>query len=564
MEQTEFENFVDRFYEKPDLDRAIEGLRFYLSQTGGFVCGEDVLMPYLFGRLTQLHPEITPRIRKVLEEEARSKPDFAASLSMWLDGPVPENALETIIQSPQDNDLLWIEFSLTGQPEPIIRLIDLFERADKIRVKLAERLAAPEPFLGRLFQRRKRTCEKFRCILDVHIDSEAGTICSRDDLDALCFMRGDAMIDKKQMDQMGKFFPIGLSAEEVNYCLTKATAKWSLCLSAIKNERVRSIINEQINERSGPALLTLLEIAARASLATDDHPTAAGYLDRFIEMNPFRAELQGLRAPFAADAEIASLSKITGEAVICQPTLTKVDVTEIVERCLANERGVQSGYGQMNAGIRKGEIFEDAEEQKYIEWTYKFDVSGSFDVLQWMDPDDWDQWRSIDGKTYQSAGLWFETKDKKTKRLLAGVNSMLRDAGWIKALETGAPISFDEYEWCDSGFLKIRARSRVLHRVIEKVLPIKSANRRGFAEIEVWVDLQSNRLVVCDAFIKNVVLNDRVAHLVLHQIFAMPNAIVSIDHPEVMVAAPGSDIEPGTDVTMYQVPSQSKLFDPSD
>jgi hypothetical protein len=562
MKQDDFAQLIECFYEEPNLERAIDGLRLYLSQARGLVCGEEVLMPYFFGRLTQLHPEITPKLREVVHESSGQKPEFIASLSRWFDDPVPEIALKRVLQSPQDNDLLWLEFSLTGQPEPIIRLIDLFERADKIRGKLEDWLGAPDNLLGRFFQTRRRTCETFRNNLDVHIDSDAGTIRTEDDLDALCFMRGDAVIDKQQMDQMGKFFPIGLSAEEVTYCVTKATAKWSLCWSAIKNERVRSIVIDQINERSERALLALLEVAARANLATDDHAAAVVYLNRYLAMNPCRNEIQGLRAPFAAGAEIESLAKLTHEAVVGPPTLNQADVKMAIQRCLANERGIQSGYGRLNAGIRKGDVFEDAEEQKYIEWTYKFDANGSFDVLQWMDPDDWDKWISIDGKSYQSVGFWFETKDTQAKRLLARANSMLRNAGWIKALETGAPFSFDEHEWRDRRFLVLRTKSPLLHKVIERVLSIKSTNRGGLAEVEIWIDLQLNRLAVCDAYIKNVVLNDRVAHLVLHQVFAMPNAMVSIDHPEVMVAPPGSGMEPGTEFTMYQVPPRSKLFEP--
>lgn len=563
MDDQEIENFVERYYEAPDPVRAIKGLQTYLAEAESLMCGEEVLMPYRFGRLAQLHPEVAPTFRHAIETLGGTKPDFCSALGEWLneDRPSPKNILDRVIQSPIDNDLLWTEFSLTGEPAPLIRLIDLFERSDKIRVEMEEWLSTPDSFVGLLLQRRRRTCERFADILDVHVDTAAGTICSEDDLDALCFMRGDVLIDKKQMVEMGRFFPIGLSEEEVTYCVTKATAKWSLYWSAIKNKRILSIVTDQISERSGRALLVVLEIAARASLTKGDQVAAGRYLERFLTLNPSRSELHALRAPLIADVVMAGLSTLSEEAVEVPSFLSSKDVRDIVRLCVANEQSVKSGYGMMNAGIRKGD-FEDAKDQKFIELTYKFDGYGSFEVVQWMDPEDWDKWVTKDGRTYQSVGFWFEISDAEIKRTREWVNWMLRDAGWVEELKFNSPDSFDEYEWRDNRFLLLKYHSLQLHGLIERLLPVKSTSKQALADIDVWISLQSQRMVACDAFVKNAVVNQEVAHLYLRQVFAMPNGIVTIEHPEVMVAPPGSGLEPGTEVTMHAVPSRSKIFEP--
>jgi hypothetical protein len=171
----------------------------------------------LFGRLAQDNPELCAVYRELGDSSVEEEKRFVENILTDLNAtpPKPINVLERVIRTPTDNDLLWAEFSLTGDTEPLIRLIDLLERSDKIRGKLVQWLQSPENMLSRIFGMSRRRFERMRTVIGIECDPSGQSILWLDDLDCLCLMYDGNFANHKRLKEVGNSLPFPISNEDI-------------------------------------------------------------------------------------------------------------------------------------------------------------------------------------------------------------------------------------------------------------------------------------------------------------------------------------------------------------
>src|SRR5579864_7349110 len=182
------------YYLDPHPERAPEALRDCIEK-GVFNDPENVVW-YLFVRIARDNPWLVRHYEALFREKPAGRPVLLSILQQVGDEETrrfledcignPEfeplrTGLETAVQdwpavaidplarpvsSRADLDLLWCEFRATGSTEPVLRIIDVFERPDRIRIKLEDWLheAPPEGRASRILWalRRKRLVRRLR------------------------------------------------------------------------------------------------------------------------------------------------------------------------------------------------------------------------------------------------------------------------------------------------------------------------------------------------------------------------------------------------------------------
>jgi len=223
--------------------------------------------------LQQLGDEETRR----LLEDLIADPQFAdvrteiqAAVEDW-----PAFAIDPLarpVSSRADLDLLWCEFRATGRTEPVLRIIDIFERPDRIRVKLEDWLheRPPEGRFSRFLwtQRRKRLVRRLRVEASIFCDLDRFEILTPQDLDCHCVMQ-DMSFDHERAQKIAKLLPFSLYGED-DRLLFKAAARWSLASHARQHAIVWDLCESEAAKRTSGCRNLLLDIAAHSALHRAD------------------------------------------------------------------------------------------------------------------------------------------------------------------------------------------------------------------------------------------------------------------------------------------------------
>ncbi len=174
--------------------------------------------------------------------------------------PTTVNAIERAIRAPTDNDLLWVEFTVCGNEEPVVRLIDVLEWTDRVREGLDAWLRRPAPrsFLS-LFHRGHQTQRELRNVAGIVCDLARQSIDTPDDLDCRCMLDGLA-ISAERFERVRRILPFPLSSDDLYHIGIKASAKWSLASNCERHPKVRDVCVSEAARRSGRARLALLNI----------------------------------------------------------------------------------------------------------------------------------------------------------------------------------------------------------------------------------------------------------------------------------------------------------------
>jgi hypothetical protein len=174
------------------------------------------------------------------------------------------------VSSRADLDLLWCEFRATGSTEPVLRIIDVFERPDRIRVKLEDWLheALPEGrvswFLWTL--RRKHLVHRLRVQASILCDLDRREILTSQDLDCHCVML-EMWPDQPRALKIAKLLPFSLYGED-DHLAFKAAARWSLASHAREHAIVWELCKSEAAERTGMCRILLEEIVAHGALCS--------------------------------------------------------------------------------------------------------------------------------------------------------------------------------------------------------------------------------------------------------------------------------------------------------
>lgn len=169
------------------------------------------------------------------------------------------------VSSAADLDLLWCEFRATGSMEPVLRIIAVFERPDRIRGKLEDWLheAPPAGQLSRLLWtlRRQRLAHKLRTKASILCQLDRCEILSQQDLDCHCVIQ-EMTLNWERALKIANLLPFSLYGEDA-HLLFKAAALWSLASHARQHLVVWNLCKAEASKRTGRCQIVLLDIVAQ-------------------------------------------------------------------------------------------------------------------------------------------------------------------------------------------------------------------------------------------------------------------------------------------------------------
>src|SRR5262249_36286126 len=135
-------------------------------------------MARMFARAAQREPVLRDAYTELAQ--AVESPSFVGFVLSLLDAGQPGDPLAAPIASPIDLDRHWAEFLLTGDREPVVRLIDWLEWLDLLRPRLAAWLQTSNQLAERS---RAAIAERIAGATGIRVDLEQRAIVSSDDLD---------------------------------------------------------------------------------------------------------------------------------------------------------------------------------------------------------------------------------------------------------------------------------------------------------------------------------------------------------------------------------------------
>lgn len=207
-------------------------------------------------------------LEKSIEEPqfAAVRTELQAAVEDWPAFAI--NPLARPVSSRADLDLLWCEFRATGNTEPVLRIIDVLERPDRIRIQLKEWLRESPPE-GRLFRflwtlRRKRLARRLRVEASILCDLDRCEILSPQDLDCHCVMQG-MTLNQERAQKIAKLLPFSPYGEDAHLSF-KAAARWSLASHTWQHSIVWDLCKSEATKRTGGCRILLLEVTAYARL----------------------------------------------------------------------------------------------------------------------------------------------------------------------------------------------------------------------------------------------------------------------------------------------------------
>lgn len=328
VHEADFNKFVDEFYRSGSPNQAAEAIWCFVhSEMFGKRSSEGSidLTQYFFARIAEDHPEVVRSYEAQLDEATPNGKVYILSLlgmvgdehtQSFLNNRFADDAykdlqqeiadtlerlpatekidvLQRSIRSSFDLDLLWIEFQITGNKEPVRRIIRTLDWRDVIREKLRDwlSLAPATQFFGRSISRHHRTLDRLSKFADIECDIERQEIKTLEDLDCICSLERGHW-SPERFTKIKAALPFDLSVEELNHIAVKATAKWLLESSAAKHELVLEACEEQGTVKEGRAELALLETTARAYLSRHDNIKARQKIEEYLERSPFYRDVQ--------------------------------------------------------------------------------------------------------------------------------------------------------------------------------------------------------------------------------------------------------------------------------
>ena len=377
MDEKEFNEYFTRYYREPNPSLAPAALQWFASSQYAHDPNARWPVQYFFSRLLELHPELRNAISRARPEVPRDQPLVIDEVLAATEPPNKiENAIDRPDLSPWINDLLWAEFSLTGQSPAVERLIDQLDRPDLVRDKI-ERWLKSGPLMRSIGKPiRNRKCARLRFELGIDCDPTKQLVKTPGDLDCQCFLNG-LEIDKFRSQRALIILPFRLTDEDQLHMAGKATAKWSLASRAREDSEVREICEEQIDRRTGRTQLSLLEIVAVAYAAQQENASASELATRYLSLDPNHAGMHSLLAGLKSRLELDTLMRLTipsargALADLADTAKHCIDVTEVAWSY--RTRYVARGPG-------------GSEQEPRIEWNMDYYDTGRFHVTQEAQP----------------------------------------------------------------------------------------------------------------------------------------------------------------------------------
>ncbi|MDP2653062.1 MAG: hypothetical protein Q8Q08_03415 [Candidatus Omnitrophota bacterium] len=286
--EEEFDRVVSYYYQNPRPQDAIEALEYLLKSDflkKQFARDTHTLemLACFFGRLAENDPKLLRTYEKLYGKAGREGQAFLvmtfgvfrdvraeeflkAKLAKTNDPRIagvlakPYTGRAGIIrdvESPQHMDLLWVEFLLTGDKEPVVKIVDVLAWKDVFAARLLARLTAEQSPEDKV-----RLKDLLARGLGLDVDVDQARIPFSGDMDILfASLLNDPRRPPAQNQALSELSQIlGFSDDEVRVMATKGAANWSLGSNARQHPKVMEYCLQEMRTRKDKAAVELQSI----------------------------------------------------------------------------------------------------------------------------------------------------------------------------------------------------------------------------------------------------------------------------------------------------------------
>ena len=452
--------FFERYYLTPKPEKAPDALADWIE--AGFFQDPGNPVWYLFVRIARDQPALVRRYEAVFRSEPEGRPAVAKillqvgdeqtkefltshlndpglepvrgerqdALENW--PPPPVDPLTRPVTTAADLDMLWCEFLATGSAEPVLRVIDVFERPDRIRSKLEAWLQEEAPrglFSSFRAMRRKHVVKTLWKQGSILCDLDRREVLSPQDLDCHCTMSG-MEASRERAVRIAKLLPIDLEGEEITLFF-KASARWSLASHAHQHSIIRDLCKSEAERRTGRCRILLLDITTFAALQVQDLETAFTALGASLTPDPERSCEQRQET----DAEWEMLLGLSREST--SPSAEQVPlVGGAVRRCVQATPAADTFRAKRIVQTTEGTELGPGD----ILWEYEVARPANLRVFQtmwWESGEVYDEWISL-GREYFRGPAYVSMPDPGSS-----LTATLMPDRYLSLLKKRQPSQFD-------------------------------------------------------------------------------------------------------------------------
>ena len=584
----ELNEVIRHYYLNPQPDKVPALLEQFISSDGfkkNQVSKEspDFVIAYSFGRIAQLNSALLKKYNEIFEkashdgrlfvlkvftvcgddqtkqflsEKAKDKKyenersDIDKVIKEGI--PVKLNPLTNEIKGPSDLDLLWAEFTISGNEKEVQKIISVLNWPDRVADKIKNYLKSPVSI-----DKKEQIVKLLSDEYNIKCNIPNSSIETKGDIDILIILHH--LQHGKNGSESFKSIKtaVGLNKEDIDYMSLKGSANWSLIINAQQYEKVFEICDAAIQNYAGYAKIALLRIAAYGYMTINDIDKAADRLRQLVALDPAdewghyslgsiyvknkdigkaKGELrllQGLNEKTGADLnneiEYATLDSINLDAV--RPENEQVDYNKIAQETIAASKKVESYESKFYVKDFTDDKLKD-EGFINIEFSIQYEKPDKFSVGQVSRSEHVaDKWITIGKKSYFQIGSWFEEPEEsgKTGGGKSKTNQFLSQDKYIAIMEKGKVKSGDISRIEGKEFVLLR------YRVDNSQggqfnIPEGSVN----AELRLLIDKDTKLISKASLKIAGTDKNGQKADIEFEQLFMNYNKKFNIEKPEVL------------------------------
>ncbi|MCP4500082.1 MAG: hypothetical protein GY822_08990 [Deltaproteobacteria bacterium] len=220
-----------------------EGLAFAV-ESGRLT--EQPMLLIAFIRIAELYPEV----KKHLEGLALATltPELGYALEKVLQPPEElknGNYVPLAPSDPEEMDLCWGEFLVTGDVKFVKRIVEVLDKEDLVRRLLNELVSETKTNALSLDEEQLLTLQETGILIGVTDEKHVPHVATAGDVDLLIWR---AVQEKHEASVV---LLKQLAPEQILYVATKGTALWSLQSNAKQHDRVRLLCNQEATKPGG-------------------------------------------------------------------------------------------------------------------------------------------------------------------------------------------------------------------------------------------------------------------------------------------------------------------------
>jgi hypothetical protein len=407
MNENEFDKFFTYYYQTQPTDNIIlEALEYFIHYVNLTTAENVSLSKQLFSRIGELKPGIIRDYEKIYShskegrqfifsvlqnigdshtkefiQKCLNQSEFKdhhntlkESLNKW--APRSLNAFNHPIKCPNDLDVLWAEFIITGNPQSVIQIIDVLEWPDIVRKKIVSWLQSKSRFQFFFNLRRKDIAQSLNTS-GVILEDNLENILSPQDMD--CYVKIDLKgnINQQRFNKFESLLPFNLTQKDLDHIHLKSRAFSSLASNSCQHPIVLETIDTEALKRIDKCRMSLLEISAKAYLSKNNKEKAVNKLYDSLFTRPIEKKEQQERAN--------SSYEILTNLPSCN---------EEIDTALVNEHNkLKSSVIQTNNEINSyySKITEDNTLSSFATWQLEYMKPNRFRLYQTIghDIDEW-------------------------------------------------------------------------------------------------------------------------------------------------------------------------------